>query len=104
MTIPFLFLALFALMFIGVPVAISLGLAGSVTIILFSPDSTFNRLCQRQCRSHPWWLGYWCGDGLYVVRSIIRLQSGYGCRSRLDCDCWYGTLGLSAAVCRGYCH
>lgn len=39
MTIPFLFLALFALMFIGVPVAISLGLAGSVTIILFSPDS-----------------------------------------------------------------
>lgn len=39
MTIPFLFLALFALMFIGVPVAISLGLAGSVTIMLFSPDS-----------------------------------------------------------------
>lgn len=39
MTIPFLFLALFALMFIGVPVAISLGLAGSVTIFLFSPDS-----------------------------------------------------------------
>ncbi|MDY7219737.1 C4-dicarboxylate TRAP transporter large permease protein DctM [Denitrificimonas sp. JX-1] len=39
MTILFLFLALFALMFIGVPVAVSLGLAGSVTIILFSPDS-----------------------------------------------------------------
>lgn len=39
MTILFLFLALFLLMFIGVPVAISLGLAGSVTIILFSPDS-----------------------------------------------------------------
>ena len=39
MTILFLFLALFALMFIGVPVAISLGLAGSVTIMLFSPDS-----------------------------------------------------------------
>ncbi len=39
MTILFLFLALFALMFIGVPVAASLGLAGSVTIILFSPDS-----------------------------------------------------------------
>ena len=39
MTILFLFLALFALMFIGVPVAVSLGLAGSVTIMLFSPDS-----------------------------------------------------------------
>ncbi len=39
MTILFLFLALFILMFIGVPVAASLGLAGSVTIILFSPDS-----------------------------------------------------------------
>lgn len=39
MTILFLFAALFALMFIGVPVAASLGLAGSVTIILFSPDS-----------------------------------------------------------------
>ncbi|MFB1010850.1 MAG: C4-dicarboxylate ABC transporter permease, partial [Thiopseudomonas sp.] len=39
MTIPFLFLALFALMFLGTPVAISLGLAGSLTILLFSPDS-----------------------------------------------------------------
>lgn len=39
MTILFLFVALFALMFIGVPVAVSLGLAGSVTIMLFSPDS-----------------------------------------------------------------
>ncbi|MBU3825455.1 MAG: C4-dicarboxylate TRAP transporter large permease protein DctM [Candidatus Oceanisphaera merdipullorum] len=39
MTILFLFIALFALMFIGVPVAVSLGLAGSVTIMLFSPDS-----------------------------------------------------------------
>ncbi len=39
MTILFLFLALFLLMFIGVPVAASLGLAGSVTIMLFSPDS-----------------------------------------------------------------
>jgi C4-dicarboxylate transporter DctM subunit len=39
MTILFLFVALFALMFIGVPVAVSLGLAGSLTIILFSPDS-----------------------------------------------------------------
>lgn len=39
MTILFLFVALFVLMFIGVPVAISLGLAGSVTIILFSPDT-----------------------------------------------------------------
>jgi C4-dicarboxylate transporter DctM subunit len=39
MTILFLFILLFALMFIGVPVAASLGLAGSVTIILFSPDS-----------------------------------------------------------------
>ncbi|MDX1365977.1 C4-dicarboxylate TRAP transporter large permease protein DctM [Pseudomonas sp.] len=39
MTILFLFILLFALMFIGVPVAASLGLAGSVTIMLFSPDS-----------------------------------------------------------------
>jgi C4-dicarboxylate transporter, DctM subunit len=39
MTIAFLFVALFALMFIGVPIAISLGLAGSMTIIFFSPDS-----------------------------------------------------------------
>ena len=39
MTILFLFVSLFALMFIGVPVAISLGLAGSTTIMLFSPDS-----------------------------------------------------------------
>ncbi|QEY57871.1 TRAP transporter large permease [Pseudomonas sp. C27(2019)] len=39
MTILFLFLALFALMFIGVPVAASLGLAGSITIMMFSPDS-----------------------------------------------------------------
>ncbi len=39
MTILFLFLALFVLMFIGVPIAVSLGLAGSVTIMLFSPDS-----------------------------------------------------------------
>ncbi len=39
MTIGFLFVALFALMLIGVPVAISLGLAGSLTIIFFSPDS-----------------------------------------------------------------
>ena len=39
MTILFLFVALFVLMFIGVPVAVSLGLAGSVTIMLFSPDS-----------------------------------------------------------------
>jgi C4-dicarboxylate transporter DctM subunit len=39
MTILFLFILLFVLMFIGVPVAASLGLAGSVTIMLFSPDS-----------------------------------------------------------------
>ncbi|WNZ79386.1 C4-dicarboxylate TRAP transporter large permease protein DctM [Pseudomonas sp. P105] len=39
MTIAFLFVALFVLMFIGVPIAISLGLAGSLTIIFFSPDS-----------------------------------------------------------------
>ncbi|GAB3368884.1 TRAP transporter large permease [Azotobacter armeniacus] len=39
MTILFLFLALFVLMFIGVPIAVSLGLAGSLTIMLFSPDS-----------------------------------------------------------------
>lgn len=39
MTILFLFTSLFVLMFIGVPVAISLGLAGSTTIMLFSQDS-----------------------------------------------------------------
>lgn len=39
MTVIFLFVVLFALMFIGVPIAVSLGLAGSVTIMLFSPDS-----------------------------------------------------------------
>jgi len=39
MTILFLFFLLFLLMFIGVPVAASLGLAGSITIMLFSPDS-----------------------------------------------------------------
>lgn len=39
MTIAFLFLALFALMLIGVPVGISLGLSGSLTILLFSEDS-----------------------------------------------------------------
>ena len=39
MTILFLFVALFALMFIGVPVAVSLGLAGSLTIMIFSQDS-----------------------------------------------------------------
>ena len=39
MTILFLFVALFLLMFIGVPVAVSLGLAGSLTIMIFSQDS-----------------------------------------------------------------
>lgn len=39
MTILFLFLVLFVLMFIGVPIAIALGLSGSLTIMLFSPDS-----------------------------------------------------------------
>ncbi|SDH94516.1 C4-dicarboxylate transporter, DctM subunit [Pseudomonas delhiensis] len=39
MTVLFLFLLLFVLMFIGVPIAASLGLAGSITIMLFSPDS-----------------------------------------------------------------
>jgi C4-dicarboxylate transporter DctM subunit len=39
MTVLFLFVLLFVLMFIGVPIAVSLGLAGSVTIMLFSPDS-----------------------------------------------------------------
>lgn len=39
MTILFLFVVLFILMFVGVPVAISLGLAGSTTILLFSQDS-----------------------------------------------------------------
>ncbi|MEZ2721786.1 C4-dicarboxylate TRAP transporter large permease protein DctM [Paenalcaligenes hominis] len=39
MTILFLFVSLFILMFMGIPVAISLGLAGSTTIMLFSPDT-----------------------------------------------------------------
>ena len=39
MTILFLFAVLFALMLIGVPIAISLGLAGSLTIMIFSQDS-----------------------------------------------------------------
>ncbi len=39
MTVLFLFFILFLLMFIGVPIAVSLGLAGSLTIIFFSPDS-----------------------------------------------------------------
>ena len=39
MTIAFLFIALFALLFIGIPVAISLGLSGALTILLFSNDS-----------------------------------------------------------------
>ncbi|MBD9400203.1 TRAP transporter large permease subunit, partial [Pseudomonas sp. PDM11] len=39
MTIAFLFVALFALMFIGIPVAISLGLSGAMTILFFSNDS-----------------------------------------------------------------
>lgn len=39
MTILFLFATLFLLMFIGVPVAISLGLAGSTAIMFFSQDS-----------------------------------------------------------------
>lgn len=39
MTILFLFVMLFLLMFIGVPIAISLGLSGSLTILLFSNDS-----------------------------------------------------------------
>ena len=39
MTIAFLFLVFFVFLFIGVPVAFALGLAGSLTIIFFSPDS-----------------------------------------------------------------
>ena len=39
MTILFLFVLLFALMLIGIPVAISLGLSSALTIIFFSPDS-----------------------------------------------------------------
>ncbi|KHL69231.1 C4-dicarboxylate transporter [Pseudomonas flexibilis] len=39
MSILFLFVMLFALMFIGVPIAVSLGLAGSLTIMIFSEDS-----------------------------------------------------------------
>ncbi|RKQ96970.1 C4-dicarboxylate transporter DctM subunit [Kushneria sinocarnis] len=39
MTIAFLFVALFVLMAIGVPIAVSLGLSSAVTIMLFSQDS-----------------------------------------------------------------
>ena len=39
MTILFLFALLFLLMFLGVPIAVSLGLAGSLTIMIFSEDS-----------------------------------------------------------------
>lgn len=39
MTVLFLFIILFALMLIGVPVAISLGLSSALTIMFFSPDS-----------------------------------------------------------------
>lgn len=39
MTVLFLFFLLFVLMFIGVPIAASLGLAGAITLLLFSPDS-----------------------------------------------------------------
>lgn len=39
MTILFLFVLLFLLMFLGVPIAVSLGLAGSLTIMIFSEDS-----------------------------------------------------------------
>lgn len=39
MIIAFLFVTLFVLMLIGVPIAISLGLAGLLTIAFFSPDS-----------------------------------------------------------------
>ncbi len=40
MTILFLFVILFVLMLIGVPIAISLGLSSALTIMFFSPDST----------------------------------------------------------------
>lgn len=39
MTVVFLFACLFFLMFIGVPIAVALGLSGSLVIILFSQDS-----------------------------------------------------------------
>ena len=39
MTIAFLFILLFALIFFGMPIAISLGLASITTILLFSHDS-----------------------------------------------------------------
>ncbi|HBV77016.1 MULTISPECIES: C4-dicarboxylate TRAP transporter large permease protein DctM [Vibrio] len=39
MTILFLFFTLFLLMFIGVPIAISLGLSGTLSILFFSQDS-----------------------------------------------------------------
>jgi len=38
-TIAFLFISLFVLMFIGVPIAVSLGLSSALTILLFSQDS-----------------------------------------------------------------
>lgn len=39
MTVVFLFICLFTLMLIGVPIAVALGLSGSLIIIFFSQDS-----------------------------------------------------------------
>lgn len=39
MTLAFLFIILFVLMFLGVPIAVSLGLSSALTILLFSQDS-----------------------------------------------------------------
>ena len=39
MTIAFLFIALFSLLLIGVPIAVSLGLSSVLTIMFFSHDS-----------------------------------------------------------------
>src|SRR5262245_27622803 len=39
MTTVFLFVVLFALIFLGMPIAIALGLSSVLTILLFAPDS-----------------------------------------------------------------
>ena len=53
MTILFLFFLLFLLMFIGVPIAASLGLAGSVTIMLFS--ARWRSSCLKPPSTTPCW-------------------------------------------------
>ena len=82
MTILFLFVALFALMFIGVPVAVSLGLAGSLTILLFSPDSVTSLAiklpCPRICTSESMTPGSCMQRGMHLAfaKNELSLECG----------------------------